>query len=177
MGVIPWLVWLALRVFVFVARKPHCTFTDPVTGAPYMTRWWLGSRKAWPDAEGRTGGRGWYLHCFHRSDWSRDLHCHPAELGVSWILRGGYYETRQEGANARYITQQRFRPGDLNVLYESTFHRVMLNRRSQHHAEIPAWTVFYIGERAGRSWGFLRDDGSIDQAPHFDGRTGETVDR
>lgn len=169
-----WLVWLVLRVFVFVTGKPSCTFTDPVTGAPYMTRWWLGARGKWPDADGRTGGRGWYLHCFHRSDWSRDLHCHPAQLGVSIMLRGGYRELRREGAQGP-MTHTVYDPGAVNVLYENTFHRVILWTRAAD--EIPAWTLFYIGERSGRSWGFLRDNGSIDRAAHLDGRTGEVVDR
>lgn len=174
------LLWLALRVFVFVARKPHCTFTDPVTGAPYMTRWWLGPRKAWPDTQGRTGGRGWYLHCFHRSDWSRDLHCHPAQVGVSLILRGGYRELRREGAQGP-MTHTVYDPGAINVLHENTFHRVILWPRAGNLVvdvgEQPAWTLFYIGERSGRSWGFLRENGTIDQAAHFDGRTGQVVGR
>lgn len=173
---IPWILWIALRLFVFVSRKPRCTFTDPETGAPYMTRWWLGKRSAWPDATGRTGGKGWYLHCFHRSDWSRDLHCHPAQLGVSYVLHAGYFELRREGKEGD-LQHKSYHPGKLNVLHEDTFHRVILRTDDADKHEIPAWTLFYIGPRSGRSWGFLRNDGSINQAAHFDGRTGEVVDR
>jgi hypothetical protein len=164
------LVWLALRLYVWIARKPHTTFLDPETGAPYLTRWWLGERNAWPDAEGRTGGPGWYLHKFHRSDWARQLHNHPALYGVAFVLRGGYVETRRDlGAEVTRVNRP---PGSVNVITADTFHRVQL--RDERRG---SWSLFHMGPRSGRGWGFERDDGVVERAAHHDGRTGEVVPR
>ncbi len=163
-----WLLWLVLRAFVAVARKPHCTFVEPATQSPYLTRWWLGARGAWPDAEGRTAQQGWYLHCFHRSDNARDLHSHPTLFALAWVLRGGYSELRREGINGELI-YTRHRPGQLNVLTDKTFHRTTLLGSS-------SWSLIYFGPRAG-GWGFAKDDGTVQRADHTDGRTGETKPR
>lgn len=163
-----WLLWLVLRLFVLCARKPHCTFLDPATLDPYLTRWWLGARGVWPDAEGRTGGAGWYLHCFHRSDNSRDLHSHPTRFMLAFILRGGYREQRREGQHGELIRTEN-PPGALNTICHDTLHRTTLIGRS-------SWSLCYFGPRGG-TWGFAKDDGTIERADHFDGRTGALISR
>lgn len=162
-----WLLWLTLRLFVFIASKPHCTFLDPETGSRYLTRWWLGRRGVWPDGQGRTGGQGWYLHCFHRSDYARDLHSHPSRFAVCLILRGGYLEERREGLNGELFNTSN-RPGRVNVLFQETFHRTVLIGAN-------SWSLVYMGPRAG-GWGFA-SDGKVKRAAHFDGRTGDLTER
>jgi len=164
------LIWLVVRAYVVITRKPHCTFTDPETGEAYLTRWWLGARDAWPDPEGRTGVEGNYLHFFHRSDWSRNLHNHPSAFGAALILRGGYIETRSDdGGDIRSIARY---PGDVNVITSGTFHRVeLMNERGG------SWSLFHIGPRSGKGWGFIQSDGTIERAAHTDGRTGKTTAR
>jgi hypothetical protein len=157
-------IWALVRAYTIVFRKPHCTFNDPDTGEAYLTRWWLGPNSEWPDAQGRTGGEGKYLHFFHRSDWSRNLHNHPSKFGAALVLRGGYIETRIDdgGLTTRY---DRY-PGDVNVITQTTFHRVELMDPKG------SWSLFYIGPRSGKGWGFIQEDGSVARADHFDGRTG-----
>lgn len=179
--IVAFLVWLALRCYVAVKRAPSCTFTDPTTGAPHLTRWWLGARDAWPDADGRTGGAGWYLHKFHRSDWSRQLHNHPSRYAVAFVLRGGYREQRREEANAS-VEWLEHPPGTINVLTAETFHRVVLHGcvrmvGARLTYERASWSLFYIGPRSGRGWGFIREDGGTDRAAHFDGRDGTLHER
>ncbi len=168
--ILGWLIWFAVRTYTLITRAPHCTFTDPETGEAYLTRWWLGARDAWPDPEGRTGVQGNYLHFFHRSDWSRNLHNHPSAFGAAFVLRGGYVETRKDGDGPVY-TVARY-PGDVNVITSETFHRVELMSEAAG-----SWSLFYIGPRSGKGWGFIQADGSIERAAHFDGRTGKSVAR
>jgi hypothetical protein len=132
--IIGYLVWLALRAFVFVTRRPSMTFRTPA-GAPYMTRWALATRDRWPDAEGRTGGEGWYLHRIVASDYERELHNHPAP-GVSVPLRVGYLEERIEGRGGQlYQAAHRrwFRraPLSFHVVDSETFHRVELRTHAR----------------------------------------------
>lgn len=168
---IGFLVWLCLYVYVIVKRLPSFTFTDPANGAPYLTRWPLWTAEPWPDAEGRTGGEGWYLHEFLASDHERELHNHPAAYGVAFPLRGGYREIRFQSDERSPVKRLLVhRPGSMNVITGATFHRVvLLGRRS--------WSLFYIGPRSGNGWGFRKEDGSIRRAPHHDGKTGETRER
>lgn len=164
-------VWLVLWLFVKVARRPSFTFPDPKTRAPYLRRWPILTRDKWPDAQGRTGGEGWYLHEFLASDHERELHNHPSACSVAFVLRGGYREMRlqrDERTPAHRIKV--CRPGSMNVITSETFHRVtLLGKRS--------WSLFWIGPRSGRGWGFLRTDGTIRRAAHHDANTGETIER
>jgi hypothetical protein len=166
--IIGWLIWLVFRAYTLITRAPHCTFTDPETGEAYLTRWWLGARDAWPDPDGRTGVQGLYLHHFHRSDWSRNLHNHPSD-GAALILVDGYRETRKDDGGPVYHVERR--PCDVNVITSKTFHRVeLMNERRG------SWSLFYIGPRLGK-WGFIQADGSVERAAHFDGRTGQSTAR
>ncbi len=172
-----WLVWLVVRAYVFVARKPSFVFKAPDSGAPYLKRWPIWTVGPWPDEQGRTGGEGWYLHQFLASDHERALHNHPAAYGVAFPVRGGYFETRVQRDEARDVECERwFGPGSMNVITSETFHRVTLPRGSVRE-EIHSWSLFYIGPRSGRGWGFLQPDGTVRRADHHDGHTGAVVER
>jgi hypothetical protein len=180
--VIGFLIWLALRVFVLLARRKSFTFKSP-EGTPYMTRWPIWTRDRWPSADGKTGGEGFYLHRTVASDYERELHNHPAP-GAALVLMGGYRETRCEGRGGplhqHMNTRQIWRgPLAFHVLDVDTFHRVELDGRSGSVGgwfERPSWSLFYIGRRRG-PWGFLGMNGEVRRADHHDGNTGETVKR
>lgn len=174
--VIGFLVWLVLRAYTIAARKPSYTFRAP-SGAPYMTRWPLWTRGRWPDAQGRTGGEGWYLHKMTASDHERELHNHPAP-GAALVLRGGYYERRRDGRTADEHCCRRG-PLAFHVLDSETFHRVLLPvtfRYDDAGSVLSSWSLFYIGPRRG-PWGFLQTDGTVRRSDHHNGNTGETVVR
>src|SRR5688572_32689723 len=116
--ILGFVVWLVLRVFVWAARKPSFTFRNKHDGgSPYLRRWPIKTVDPWPDAQGRTGGEGWYLHEFLSSDYERELHCHPSSCGVAFILRGGYLEQRiQRDERKPEERLHAYFPGDMNVL-------------------------------------------------------------
>lgn len=148
--------------------QPHTYYARDVPVAPgekpakYFTRWFfIGG----PETEGMENGmsKGWglYLHCFHRSDDSVRMHSHPWRWAVSLVLKNGYVEHRLEGApppDPRHLKlsgvevyptpwRKEVRPGMLNFLRGTTFHRVELDRGE-------AWTLFLVGPGI-QSWGFL----------------------
>lgn len=194
---IGFLVWVALRVFVWLARKPSVTFFTP-EGKPYLTRWPLATVGAWPDAAGRTAGAGWYLHKITRSDHERTLHNHPSP-GFAVVLRGGYseerYEWRREHGVVERLANTATRwlgPLATNLLTSHTFHRVELppctctncriavrvyDEQPYHESPAPSWSLFYFAPRTGIGWGFLQGDGSVRRAAHNDGNTGEKTER
>lgn len=200
---IGWLLWCVLRVYVLVTRRKSVTFHDP-SGAPYLTRWPLWTAAPWPDRDGRTGGEGWYLHRLDRSDYERALHNHPAPA-VAIPLRVGYLEQRYEhdrrhGVLARLAATRWLRrlPLSVNVLTPTSFHRIELlaergvarGDREQRAlpflreelakragTERPCWSLFYIGPRSGKGWGFLQPDGTVARAAHNDGNTGARSER
>jgi hypothetical protein len=179
--VIGFLVWLVLRAYVLVTRKPSFTFVSPA-GVPYLQRWPIATRDPWPDAIGRTGGEGWYLHQFLASDHERQLHNHPSAYAVAFVLRGGYSEKRfqRDELNPRPVMHER-KPGTMAVITGETFHRVILPPActyGQGDAGLQrSWSLFYIGPRSGKGWGFLDDAGRVRRADHHDGRTGAVVSR
>ena len=169
--VIGWIVALVLFAFVRVTRRPSFTFKNKSDGSPYLTRWPLATVDPWPDAEGRTGGEGWYLHLFHSSDYEREPHSHPSAYGVAFPLVNGYRDERVQRDERNPIRRTRtFGPLTMNVLTGETFHRVELLGRF-------SVSLFYMGPRNNKSWGFLQDDGTVRRAPHNDGNTGESTER
>lgn len=99
---------------------------------PYLSRWTLEEKYL----------GGWvYLHHFHRSDPSGELHSHPW-AGRSLILLGGYREHREGGVFER-------RPGDEFELGADTFHRVDLA-----DPVAGCWTLFETGPYLARGWAF-----------------------
>lgn len=183
--IVGFLVWLVLRLYVFVTRKPSVTFYTP-DGKPYLTRWPLATAGKWPDEAGRTAGSGWYLHRIVESDYERALHNHPAP-GFALVLRGGYHEERYEynrhdtpDARAADTYRHRLHPCDANLLTSHTFHRIDLPHTYEYDdawTPIPSWSLFYFGARTGIGWGFLQADGTVSRAAHNDGHTGEKTAR
>jgi hypothetical protein len=118
-----------MRVYL----TPHKRIQDELVGESEQERWYPGV----------------YLHYFFRGDSDRELHNHPWNWALSWILTGGYLEERRT-ADDRVLSNKR-RTGRFNVLHGNTFHRVQL-------MEERCWTLFVAGKRKAlpreRSWGF-----------------------
>lgn len=144
---VPWLYVLPFRRrTVLRDGKPYLTriYLTPSTGK--LGRWW------------RARYSGQFLHCFHMSD-PDGLHNHPWLCAKSVILRGAYCEERATspdlggpGVTAfdeerAHKTQRIFWPGDVNMLFGSTFHRVDL-------LSDEVWTLFSAGPKHGQGWGF-----------------------
>lgn len=120
----------------------------PETGPLYLARYFLypdklvGGDKEDEDAT----PVGAYLHFFARSDADHELHNHPWEWGLSFILTGGYTEERRMADGT--IRVRTFGPGRVNFLRANTYHRVDLLDEDRG-----AWTLFIRGPRT-QSWGF-----------------------
>lgn len=84
-----------------------------------------------------------YLHKFYRGDLDRALHNHPWNA-VSLILVGGYREEYLDGETVRSRT---LKPGQVNVIRTTRFHRVDLLGSG------PTWTLVIHGPRV-QKWGF-----------------------
>lgn len=142
--------WLSKRLPVFRIQ---------VAGRPYLDRHYIAGPE--PSSGFPPGMRlrlRWlpftiYLHRFHDGDRDRDLHNHPWHA-ASLILYGGYREewrTRDHRVLARTI-----RPGRLHRFGPDHFHRVELLRVDE------AWTLFAVGPKRGRRWGFWnRESGAF----------------
>lgn len=126
--------------------------------SPYLSRWYLTpsprmSDGSWPwtPGGGPRDGIVWpmrefgiYLHQFHRGDDDTDLHNHPWRWAVSIILAGGYIEERRTADD--HVDVRTVRPGRINIIRASDFHRVELLERD-------AWSFFIAGPKFS-SWGF-----------------------
>lgn len=113
-------------------RVPHRTIwneDDLGNQSKYLTRYELF----------RVGSIKVRLHQFHRGDEDRALHSHPWKWAISWMLVGGYYEQR--------LTRwHEIRPGRVNFIRDSDFHRVDL-------IDGEAWSLFVTGPKTG-TWFF-----------------------
>jgi hypothetical protein len=127
--------------------KKRVIYTRRVPPQKYLSRWFLfGGPQTEGMEEGLSKGWGLYLHCFHQSDDAAQLHSHPWRWAISLVLKTGYVEDRTlRGSNG--VRRKPYRPGQLNFLRGSTFHRVDLDRGE-------AWTLFLVGPGES-SWGFL----------------------
>jgi hypothetical protein len=125
---------------------------------PYLTRHYLIGGPATEGMYETTPGRRWglYLHHFHRSDDAAEYHSHPWAWAIAFVLKNGYTEDRLVGKD---VHTRVVRPGTLNVIRNTTFHRVDLHRGD-------AWTLFLVGPRVA-SWGFL----SRETGKYIDWRT------
>ena len=142
-----------------VSRLNSTTIT--VNGKPYLTRYYLfGHDRAWGNI---------YIHHFHSSDQGIELHSHPWRWGLSIVLSGGYVEERSHNPtiweldehgteiaighpvvkHQIHIERRNIKPGTINVIRSTDFHRVDLNDEIKG-----AWTLFFAGPRTF-SWGFL----------------------
>ena len=128
----------------------------------YLSRWYLFGNRPELDDHGNTRRESpediesmpsfnIFLHCFHRSDSDRALHCHPWQDSFSIILSGGYLEERRVGD---VVKRQLKLPFSINVLKGDDYHRVDL-------LEEDCWSIFFAGKRVS-SWAFWdRDTGLI----------------
>jgi hypothetical protein len=121
------------------ARLPVRVITGE-GGDPYLYKFLV-----WQSGEGRDTWRV-HLHRFVRSDADRELHNHPWRWAVSLILAGGYREEYRTVEAKPQVAWQTKRPGSINVVLPSTFHRVDL-------LEHDCWTLFVSGPVV-QSWGF-----------------------
>lgn len=94
----------------------------------------------------RPGGGFVYLHHFHNSDRTHELHSHPWG-GHSLILLGGYSEERRLG-RTHAIRRQAFGPGAENEIEPDTFHRIDLLDPAG------SWSLFVTTPYQRGSWGF-----------------------
>lgn len=85
-----------------------------------------------------------FLHRFHRSDNAGELHSHPWRWGISLILSGGYSEERRQPDDS--VTRRVFRPGAINIIRATDYHRVDLLTDE-------CWTLFIAGPKAD-TWYF-----------------------
>lgn len=146
------LEWLLKKI---VVRLQSRTITGP-DGTPYLTRWYLyprGPRTDGIEDDAVTPKSRFavFIHFFHRSDADRDTHNHPWEKSWALILKGGYVEERVAAIVAGKVlkTTRTFRPGDINVITNKTYHRVDLLYPDQG-----SWSLFVAGTNVG-DWGFL----------------------
>lgn len=86
---------------------------------------------------------GLYVHRFHRSDEDHELHNHPWQWAVSFVIAGGYAEERRVGDK---VAWRAVPPLSFNIIRGDDFHRVDL-------LEHDAWTLFLVGPKAS-SWSF-----------------------
>ncbi len=137
--ILGFLIWLVVYTYARLFGRVHDICDGD--GDLYLRRWYL-------NREGT-----YMLHMFAKSDRGRGHHNHPWIFMRSRILRGSYVEHRP-GATPRL-----FRPGMINVLFGNTFHRVSLvNGR-------PVWTLFGVGPKHGKSWGFISPSGRYKRRP------------
>lgn len=98
------------------------------------------------------------LHHIVRPDEDEELHDHPwgdeedapePETSRALILFGGYEEERLiHDMFGRRIVRRRCMPGDVNVLYSNTFHRI-----DQLFNDLGSWSIFWTGPKT-KSWQF-----------------------
>jgi hypothetical protein len=123
--------------------------------SPYITRTLLP----------RLGGRRLMLHRIWRADYDKWLHNHPWSRASFLIVSGGYTEERLvDGEVVRFV----LKPGDVNHLNASTFHRIV-------SIEPNTWTLGLIGERV-QDWGFLVDGALVPWREYF-ARQGHEQDK
>jgi hypothetical protein len=89
-----------------------------------------------------------YIHCFHNGDVDQELHSHPWDRSISFILNGSYLEERRSKSDA--ITTKIFSPGNINYIKGTDFHRVDLMGEK-------VWTLFISGAKV-KDWHFWNID-------------------
>jgi len=127
--------------------KLRCRVIE-VDGDPYLSRFYLLHTR-------RDILPGIFLHYFHRGDNDRELHNHPWEKALSFILWGGYTEEYldRDGNKQKRI----LKPGNINRIAQGHFHRVELLKDG-------CWSLFIAGKRV-QGWGFW-DNEKWEYYPH-----------
>lgn len=111
---------------------------------------------------------GIYLHKFLCADLDKDLHDHPWNFAVSFILSGGYEEERYDSNNDIY--SRVVSAGKINLVQGSAFHRIDSLMTDS------VWTLFVPFWRK-KDWGFIiRDTGNyVDYRTYLANRGEEVV--
>jgi hypothetical protein len=137
--IVGFLIWLVIYPYarLFVRQHDICDGD----GDLYLRRWYLNREETF------------MLHKFVKSDRKRGHHNHPWIYMRSRILRGTYTEHRPG------VLPRLFKPGMINTLFGDTFHRVTLTNNR------PVWTLFGVGPKHGKSWGFLSPRGRFKVRP------------
>jgi hypothetical protein len=94
-----------------------------------------------------------YLHRFVDDDPGPEEHDHPWGFSASLVLVGGYFEYRNG-------VKRELKPGQLNIIHGSDFHRVELHR-DEYGRKREAWSLFFHTDRE-KVWGFKKSDGHYD---------------
>ena len=141
-------------------KYPKKTRVIKVNNSPYLRRFYITPRRLDEDGEdsGNFLGFGIYLHYFYRGDEDRELHNHPWQTAVSYILCGGYKEERRDNKTMS-INLRDINTGTLNFIKHIDFHRVIMNPEHKH-----TWSLFFSGKRI-QDWGFW-DSETREYTPH-----------
>lgn len=136
-------LWLANLLFPVMRRladrrEPSATIIDNVSPAPYLYRWHVLPRGSWwrPSL---------YLHRMIKDD-GAVLHDHPY-YSFSIVLRGMIRERYQLHPPSGEILERNLFPGDLVVRSSRFAHQLLLPCGD-------AWTLFFVGRRLPKEWGF-----------------------
>lgn len=119
-----------------------------VNGDLYLRRFYITPTKI----NEKTGqlcdeGYGIFLHYFYKSDEDRELHDHPWDKALSFILTGGYFEEYRNNTTNE-VDVREVKPGRFNFIKNNQFHRVLSKSHNPH-----VWTLFVAGKRI-KNWGF-----------------------
>lgn len=144
MGLINKLLWRFVRLF------PENVDVIHTEGKPYLLRFFLKHSGKLP---------GIYLHYFYRSDSDRHLHNHPWAKSLSFILSGGYKETRITPSKGLNIKTRFLTPGCLNRIGIDDFHKVQL-------LSDQTWSLFISMNRT-QTWGFWVDGRFVPFTEYF----------
>lgn len=133
-----------------------------VDGKPYLRRFYLTKRtkNEYGEDTGVRNDRSVFLHYFYCGDEDRELHNHPWDQSISYILCGGYDEERRDNETNEIYTKY-LRAGDKNEISHSDFHRISKVPGLKH-----TWSLFIAGKRV-QDWGFW-DRETFDYIPHED---------
>lgn len=133
-------------------KYPHRVRDIQVDGSNYLRRFYLTPRRlnVYGEETGKDLGFGVYLHYFYKGDEDRELHNHPWERALSFVLLGGYYEERRTEKDE--VILKDIKPLTFNYITKDHFHRVIKKKKSPH-----VWTIFFTGKRV-QNWGFWDRD-------------------
>lgn len=133
------------RVCTSISKHLSSRLYEFAPGNPYMGRFYLVQRDKIPEVL-QDYIPGVCLNYFFRGDADVELHSHPWRIALSVILTNGYTEERR---TARGILRRVFRPGSINIIRSSDYHRVELINPSRG-----AWTLFFTWDRVQEDWDF-----------------------
>lgn len=112
----------------------------------YLARYYVAPQVTHEEDRKSKTPLGLYLHFFQRSDADQELHNHPWDWALSFVLTGGYWEERRNVDDT--VTRKLVSPFRFNFLRANTYHRVDLIDE-----EKGAWTLLLRGRRL-QDWGF-----------------------